>query len=187
MDGRILIVDDVATNRIVFKVKLGAACYRPSLAADGESCLRMARDEPPDLILLDLMLPDMTGIEVLRRLRADAATCDIPVVMFSASPDPAARIAAFKAGADEFLTKPIDDQILLARLRGLLRAREPLQAQGGAAAGVLGLAEPAAAFEGPGVIAIVTSRAETAMHWRKDLMATLTDRVVDCRSMRSRS
>jgi two-component system cell cycle response regulator len=65
MDGNILIVDDVATNRIVFKVKLGAASYTPLLAATGQECLRLAREKRPDLILLDLALPDLTGVEVL--------------------------------------------------------------------------------------------------------------------------
>jgi two-component system cell cycle response regulator len=84
MSGKILIVDDVATNRIVYKVKLGAACYAPILASDGQTCLDLARREAPDLILLDLVLPDMTGVEVLNRLRADPATATIPVVVFSA-------------------------------------------------------------------------------------------------------
>ncbi len=71
MHGRILIVDDVATNRIIYKVKLADAFYEPLLAADGQSCLDIARTEKPDLILLDLVLPDMPGAEVLRQLRAD--------------------------------------------------------------------------------------------------------------------
>ena len=122
MGGRILIADDVATNRIVMKVKLTAAGYLPVVAADGAACLAMARAAPPDLILLDLVLPDMTGTEVLRRLRADPLTRSVPVVMFSATHAVEARIDAFRAGADEFLRKPLDDQTLLARIRSLMRA-----------------------------------------------------------------
>ena len=85
MGGRVLIVDDVATNRIVMKVKLTAAGYLPVVAADGAGCLALASDELLDLILLDHGLPDMSGAEVLRRLRAMAATRHVPVVVFSAS------------------------------------------------------------------------------------------------------
>ncbi|WP_444668304.1 response regulator [Cereibacter changlensis] len=91
-------MDDVATNRIVLKVKLGAACYRPMLAADGAGRLAIARAEAPDLILLDIKLPDMSGIEVLRHLRDDPTTRDIPVIMISAMSDPASRLAALAGG-----------------------------------------------------------------------------------------
>jgi len=180
MVGKILIVDDVATNRIVFKVKLGAACYRPVLAADGASCLRLAHGEAPDLILLDLILPDISGIAVLERLRADPVTCDIPVVVVSAVSDAAARLAAFRAGADDFLTKPFDDQVLLARVRNLLRAREAVAELGrrGAPLQALGLAEGRAEFAGPGCVALVAALPETALRWRRELAPVLSDRIV---------
>jgi two-component system cell cycle response regulator len=122
MGGKILIVDDVAINRIVMKVKLTAAGYLPVVAADGTSCLALAKAQAPALILLDCNLPDMPGTEVLRHLRADPQTRRVPVVVLSARQGPAARIAAFQAGADDFLVKPIDDQTLLARIRSLMRA-----------------------------------------------------------------
>ena len=177
MSGKILIVDDVSTNRIVFKVKLAAAGYEPMLAADGASCLQIAWAERPDLILLDLMLPDMTGIDVLGRLRADPVTRRIPVIMFSAGRDGAARMAALQAGADDFLTKPIDDQTLLARLRSFMRAGGAL-ADGEAEFGLMGMAEPQAAFERPGTVALVTARPETALHLRHDLQAGSKDRIL---------
>lgn len=105
MGGKVLIVDDVATNRIVMKVKLAAAGYLPLVAVDGESCLALARTERPDLILVDLLMPDMPGREVLALLRADPATRQIPVVMFSASHATSDRIEAFRAGADDFLNQ----------------------------------------------------------------------------------
>jgi len=180
MSGKILIVDDVATNRIVYKVKLGAACYAPLLAADGESCLVMARQAKPDLILLDLVLPDMPGTEVLRRLRADPATAATPVVVFSAEDDSASRLGALAAGADDYLTKSVDDQTLLARLRNLLRERESLAEleSGGAPIRALGFAEPASGFQLPGTIALVTHRPETALRWRRDLAGHLSDNMV---------
>lgn len=177
MSGKILIVDDVATNRIVYKVKLGAACYAPLLAADGAGCLKLAKQEKPDLILLDLMLPDMSGTEVLQRLRSDPATASIPVVVFSSDGDNASRMAALAAGADDYMTKSIDDQTLLARLRSLLRGREEFAElhNGGAPLRTLGFAEPASAFRLPGTIAFVTQRPETALRWRRELEAQLPD------------
>ena len=171
MIGKILIVDDVSTNRIVFKVKLTAAGYSSLMASDGASCLRLARAESPDLILLDLMLPDMGGIAVLRQLKSNPTTRRIPVVMFSSEQDPVQRIAALRAGAEDFLSRPIDDQTLLARLRGLLRARE---GAGGFASpdsglGLFGLAEDAAGFDMPGQVALVMTKADSALHLRKQL------------------
>lgn len=170
MTGRLLIVDDVATNRIVFKVKLGAAFYTPLLAANGAECLAVARAEQPDLILLDLMLPDMPGTDVIRGLRADPVTRDIPVIVLSSTQDDIARMAALAAGADEFLTKPVADEVLLARVRNLLRAHSPVDGIAPTETR-LGMADPAAIFEGPGVIAMIAERPELAMRWRKDIGA----------------
>lgn len=180
MAGKILIVDDVATNRIVLKVKLGLACYESLQAGDGATALAMARDLAPDLMLLDLTLPDMDGIEVLRRLRADPATQDMPVVMISASNDRNARLRALQAGADEFLLKPVEEQMLLARIRNLIRVREAGEElrQRDATWRELGFAEPAAGFDLPGIVALIAARRETAMQWRGMLTPHLTDRLV---------
>ena len=83
MVGKILIVDDVATNRIVMKVRLTAAGYTPLLATDGASGLKIALTEAPDLILLELTLPDMPGLGLLERLRAEPALRDVPIVICS--------------------------------------------------------------------------------------------------------
>jgi len=178
-----LIVDDVSTNRIVFKVKLAASGYDPLLASDGASCLTIARSQRPDLILLDLMLPDMSGIEVLSQLRADPLTRRIPVIMFSAGQDRSARMAALQAGADDFLAKPIDDQTLLARLRSFMRAHETVGSFTGqnGGYGLLGLAEPQTPFDVPGVVAVVTARPDTALHLRYELAASSRDKFVALR------
>ncbi len=180
MSGKILIVDDVATNRIVFKVKLGAAFYTPLLAVDGASCLAMARQDKPDLILLDLVLPDMPGVEVLRRLRADPETATIPVVVISADESAGARLAALTAGADDYWTKSADDQTLMARVRNLLREREELTelADDGAPIRALGFAEPGTGFETPGTIALVTHLPETALRWRRELAGRTRDNLM---------
>ena len=180
MVGKILIVDDVSTNRIVMKVKLAAAGYQPVMASDGASCLAAAKRDKPDLILLDLMLPDMSGAEVLMRLRAMPGMQSVPVVMFSATLDEKARIACFRAGADDFLAKPIDDQTMLARIRSFMRARSLLEGlethQLDMAA--LGLAEAQQGFRRPGVVAIIAARPELGLKRQRDLARFSTDRVL---------
>lgn len=173
MIGKVLIVDDVSTNRIVFKAKLSAAGYQTLMAADGAGCLAAARGEAPDLILLDYGLPDLTAVQVLEDLRAHPLTRRIPVVVFSAETNPAWRMAALKAGADDFLMKPIDDQTLLARLRNLLRA----QGETGETE-LAGLAEGPVPYEGPGVVAVVTNRPDRAILLRAEMKAVSRDRFV---------
>jgi two-component system cell cycle response regulator len=183
MDGRILIVDDVATNRIVFKVKLGAARYHPMVASGGVEGLRMARKDMPDLILLDLMLPDLSGIDVLRRLRSDPITRDIPVIVVSSSTSLDDRLAALEAGADDVFVKPYDDDLLMARLRNLLRSRQDLaDLPAGHDKAMFGMAEAAAdtaqEFTHPGLLAVVTERPEMALRLRHDLSRLIRDTVL---------
>ena len=180
MIGKILIVDDVSTNRIVFKVKLNAAGYQAVMAGDGASCIRLALSEMPDIILLDLFLPDQTGIEVLKTLKSHPQTRRIPVVMFSSDADLSQRLAAIRGGAEDFMARPIDHQRLLARLRGLLRAREHLAGIEAPATDlqVLGLAEPAQRYEMPGQIALVMPKGERALHLKRELGAIGQDSFV---------
>ncbi|RDC71149.1 diguanylate cyclase [Rhodovulum sp. 12E13] len=123
MGGRILVVDDVATNRILLRAKLSIACYEVLQAADGTRALELARSARPDLILLDLAMPGMDGLEVLAALKAEAETAAIPVVVVTAQADTRSRLAALRAGAEDYLAKPVDDAILSARVRSLLRTR----------------------------------------------------------------
>lgn len=170
--GSILIVDDIATNRVVMKVKLDAAFHRTLLAADGAGCLRLARVERPDLILLDHDLPDMNGLAVLRKLRADPLTCRIPVLMVSAATDAEARQAALAAGAEEFLSKSVEDQLLMARIRNILRLREEWDAFN---LPLFQLDDPAEGFVAPGRIGLVFSRTEQALRLRRNLATISAD------------
>ncbi|WP_424969535.1 diguanylate cyclase [Dinoroseobacter sp. S76] len=122
MSGKILVVDDVATNRIVMKVKLATACYDVIQADSGRAALDTARAEIPDLILLDVLMPDIDGFTVCERLKADPRTADIPIIMITSLDDTEARLRGLSCGADEFLSKPVTELTLLARVRSLLRA-----------------------------------------------------------------
>ena len=169
MTRRILVVDDVPTNRIILKVKLNNACYEAVQAESGPEALEIARRDPPDLILLDYAMPDMDGIAVCQALRADPVTAQVPVIMFTASGDEAAKLAALRAGADDFLLKPIDDKVLLARIRNLLRSRPGVLGDGPMGLEAFEMAEAAASFDQPGRIALVAARPDTALRWRSVL------------------
>ncbi|NKX43705.1 diguanylate cyclase [Roseicyclus persicicus] len=172
MTGRILVVDDVATNRIVMKVKLAAACYAVDQADCGEAALAAARAGRPDLILLDVVMPDMSGLEVCRRLKAEPETADIPVILITALTDRASKMAGLEAGADDFLTKPVDEVTLLARVRSLLRARDTARELRQRGEPALGFAEAAATFAGqerPGRIALVAPGPKGAVLWKTAL------------------
>lgn len=123
MSARILVVDDIETNRRLLEARLSAEYFEVLQAADGEACLRAAAREHPDLILLDVMMPGLDGFETCRRLKSDPALRHIPVIMVTALDQRQDRIKGLEAGADEFLTKPVDDVALFARVRSLLRLK----------------------------------------------------------------
>lgn len=162
------------------KVKLAAAGYQPILASDGASCLEIASRDAPDLILLDLMLPDISGLTVLQKLRSNPNLKSVPVVMFSANHTCEARIEAFQAGADDFLAKPIDDQTLLARIRSFMRARDMLEGFKTHQSDFMmfGMAEQPQPFRRPGVVAVLVERPESGMKLQRDLARLMDDRVL---------
>ncbi|WP_114966260.1 diguanylate cyclase [Alkalilacustris brevis] len=180
MSGAILIIDPVATNRIVIKARLAAACHEAIQAPDGAAALHLARTRNPDLILLDMVLPDMPGIALIRQLKADPATRDIPLLMLSGPLDAAQRMAALRAGAEDCLTKPLDEAMLMARIRSLLRARETeneLRLRD-AASRAIGFSEPAAGFEQPATVALIAGKRQTALSWRRVLAPLMDARLV---------
>jgi two-component system cell cycle response regulator len=123
MTARILVVDDVEPNVRLLEAKLTLEYYEVLTACDGATALRIAADERPDIILLDVMMPGMDGFETCRRLKADPVTRHIPVVLVTALDGREDKIKGLEAGADDFVTKPIDDVILFARVRSLLRLK----------------------------------------------------------------
>jgi two-component system cell cycle response regulator len=123
MTARILVVDDIEANVRLLEAKLTAEYYEVVTAADGVQALAAAAEHDPDIILLDVMMPGMDGFEVCRRLKADPATRHIPVVLVTALDGRRDRLSGLEAGADDFLTKPIDDVILFARVRSLARTK----------------------------------------------------------------
>lgn len=127
MSGKILIVDAVATNRIVLKVKLAAAHFVVHQASSGGTALSMARDMRPDLIIIGTAPNDMERAELIGALRAHPALVTVPIVALLARDSGAARIDALRAGADDVFPHPIDERIMLARIRGLLRQHHALQ------------------------------------------------------------
>ncbi|MXP63941.1 PleD family two-component system response regulator [Roseomonas sp. M0104] len=128
MSARILVVDDIAANLRLLEARLNAEYYDVALASSGPEALRCAEEWLPDIILLDVMMPGMDGYEVCRRLKANPETAHIPVVMVTALVDPAERVRGLEAGADDFLSKPVDHLTLFARLRALQRMKQVLDA-----------------------------------------------------------
>jgi putative two-component system response regulator len=120
----ILVVDDEERNRRLLVAMLEFEGYAVLQAADGEQALELVRAHQPDMILLDVMMPGMDGYEVARALKAGAATKSIPVVMITALHDRDSRVRGLEAGAEEFVTKPIDRNELRIRVRNLLRLKE---------------------------------------------------------------
>ena len=119
----ILIVDDNPANVEIFQARLAANNYEIITASDGEEGLALAKDRLPDLILLDIMMPKMDGIEVCRHLRADSALPFMPIIMVTAKTDSKDIVAGLEAGADEYLTKPVDHAALVARVKSMLRIK----------------------------------------------------------------
>lgn len=123
MTGLVLVVDDVPANVKLLEAKLTNEYYDVITAKDGFEAIEQTKSKKPDLILLDVMMPGIDGFETCRRLKQDPDVSHIPVVMVTALSEPSDRVAGLEAGADDFITKPINDTALFARVRSLVRIK----------------------------------------------------------------
>ena len=121
----VLVVEDEGAQRAVLKYNLEAEGFEVVMAENGDEALLLVREEQPDLIVLDWMLPNVSGIEVCRQIKADPATRNIPVVMLSARGDEGDRVRGLETGADDYVVKPYSVVELMARLRTQLRRTRP--------------------------------------------------------------
>ena len=123
MPARVLVVDDILPNVKVLEAKLSAEYFDVLTAMSGREALDSMAQDPPDIVLLDVMMPGMDGVEVCRIIKGDPTLSHIPVVMVTALSDPSDSVRGLEAGADDFLTKPVNDVALFARVRSLVRLK----------------------------------------------------------------
>src|SRR5476649_1888061 len=123
VSARVLVVDDIPANVKLLEARLSAEYFDVLTSSNGAEALAICQRAECDIILLDVMMPDMDGFEVCRRLKSNPVTHFIPVVMVTALDSPSDRVRGLEAGADDFLTKPVTDVVLIARVRSLTRLK----------------------------------------------------------------
>ena len=123
MSARVLVVDDILPNVKLLEAKLSSEYYDVLTATSGEEALNRIQNDSPDIVLLDVMMPGMDGFEVCKRIKENPAHAHIPVVMVTALTDSSDRVRGLQAGADDFLSKPVNDTALMARVRSLVRLK----------------------------------------------------------------
>ncbi len=123
MSARVLVVDDNPANRRLLEARLNAEYFDVLTASNGTEAIEICQNTQCDIVLLDVMMPDMDGFEVCRRLRSHQATAHLPIIMVTALDQPSDRVRGLEAGADDFLTKPVDEVHLVARVRSLSRLK----------------------------------------------------------------
>lgn len=125
MEERILVIDDEPDLLELVRVNLDQAGYRVETAASGREALDRIRSSPPDLVVLDLMLPDVAGTDICRKIRADSELTGIPIIMLTAKADEVDRVVGFELGADDYVTKPFSPRELTLRVGAVLRRKQP--------------------------------------------------------------
>ena len=127
MAAQVLVVEDEPDIRDLVVLHLEREGFRTRTARNGADALRQVKATPPDLVVLDLMLPELDGLEVCRRLRQDPSTASIPVIMLTAKGDEADRVVGLELGADDYIAKPFSPRELVARVRAVLRRARPTE------------------------------------------------------------
>jgi two-component system phosphate regulon response regulator PhoB len=125
MAERILVVDDEPDLLELVRVNLRGAGYDVETAETGRDALELLRRSPPDLVVLDLMLPDVSGTEICRRMRMEPDLAELPIIMLTAKADEVDRVVGLELGADDYVTKPFSPRELTLRVRAVLRRRKP--------------------------------------------------------------
>lgn len=125
MSVHILVVEDEPAIQELIAANLKLAGYSVLRAEDGEQAIALVRDKVPDLILLDWMLPGVSGVQLARRFRSDERTRDVPIIMLTARSEEMDKVAGLEAGADDYVTKPFSPKELMARIQAVLRRRAP--------------------------------------------------------------
>ncbi|MEY2633625.1 MAG: hypothetical protein RIR00_2279 [Pseudomonadota bacterium] len=125
MSAQILVVEDEPAIQELIAANLQLAGHRVLRADDAEAALRLVREAVPDAILLDWMLPGLSGLQLARRLRSEERTRDVPIIMLTARSEEVDKVAGLEAGADDYVTKPFSPRELLARIKAVLRRRAP--------------------------------------------------------------
>jgi two-component system, cell cycle response regulator len=188
MSARILVVDDVTVNVRLLEAKLASEYFNVVTALNGEKALEIAVSERPDLVLLDVMMPGMDGFEVCQRLKADSRTAEIPVVMVTALSDVADRVKGLQSGADDFLTKPVNDVALFARVRSLVRLKRMMEEWrlreevSGRFENVLGAGQRAEENTGPARI-VIWEQSDFAAQRLTEMLAPLARELVRVNSL----
>ncbi|MGH6887729.1 MAG: PleD family two-component system response regulator [Rhizomicrobium sp.] len=176
MTARVLVVDDVPANVKLLEARLVAEYFEVMTALSGTEALAKIAEHQPDIVLLDVMMPGMDGFEACRHIKGDPVTAHIPVVMVTALDETRDRVAGLESGADDFLTKPVDDAALFARVRSLVRLKmmtDELRLRESTGSG-MGLVDPArtlAESTPTGRILLVEDRPESLVWFKTALGA----------------
>jgi two-component system cell cycle response regulator len=166
MSARILVVDDVPANLKLLEARLNAEYFAVLTASNGRDALEICERGQCDIVLLDVMMPGMDGFEVARRLKKNPATHHIPIIMVTALDQPSDRVKGLEAGADDFLTKPVNDLALITRVRSLVRLKMVtdelrMRAATSRDIGIAALADAAADMRISGSVLVVDDRASS--------------------------
>ena len=177
MTARVLVVDDILSNVKLLEAKLTAEYFEVASAFNGLECLARIEECIPDIVLLDVMMPGMDGFEVCRRIKGNPKTAHVPVVMVTALDQPSDRVAGLEAGADDFLTKPVDDAALFARVRSLVRLKMMtdelrLRESTGQSMGLIDPAETLLDADPRGRLLVIEDRAESVAWFQGALQPT---------------